>query len=169
VRAVFAEDAAAIVGDVVALAAVALHQRTGSSAFEGWAATFIGVLLVGVGLQLARRNHDFLLGEQAPRAAKDRIRATIAAFPGVVAVEELLVTFVGPRQVWVLCRVDIEDTLGGATVESLVRALDRSLRAQSAYVRRVDIVPIGPGRTTVSLATPDPGGATHDAHREVQR
>jgi cation diffusion facilitator family transporter len=169
VRAVFAEDAAAILGDVVALGGVALHHFTGSSAYEGWAATIIGLLLVGVGLQLARRNHDFLLGQQAPRAAKERIRATIAAFPGIVGVEELLVTFVGPRQVWVLCRVDIEDTLGGATVESLVRALDRSLRAQSAYVRRVDIVPIGPARATVGLATPDPGGATQPAHKEAPR
>ena len=143
VRAVFAEDAAAIAGDLVAFAGIALHQRTGSSSPEGWAATIIGVLLVGVGLQLARRNRDFLLGEQAPPAAKKRIRETIAAFPGITAVEELLVTFIGPRQVWVLCRVDIDDALHGDQVESLVRELDRSLRTQSAYVHRVDIVPTG--------------------------
>jgi cation diffusion facilitator family transporter len=143
VRAVFAEDAAAIAGDLVAFVGIALHHITGSSTAEGWAATIIGVILVGVGLQLARRNRDFLLGEQAPRAAKERIRATIAGFAGIVAVEELLVTFIGPRQVWVLCRVDIDDTLRGDQVESLVRALDRSLRAQSVYVHRVDIVPTG--------------------------
>lgn len=143
VRAVFAEDAAAIAGDLVAFIGIALHQRTGSSAPEGWAATIIGVILVGVGLQLARRNRDFLLGEQAPPAAKDRIRATIAGFPGITSVVELLVTFIGPRQVWVLCRVDIDDELCGDQVESLVRELDRSLRTQSAYVQRVDIVPTG--------------------------
>ena len=92
---------------------------------------------------VSRRNRDFLLGEQAPPAAKDRIRATIAAFPGIAAVEELLVTFIGPRQVWVLCRVDIDDELRGDQVESLVRELDRSLRDQSTYVNRVDIVPTG--------------------------
>jgi cation diffusion facilitator family transporter len=144
VRAVFAEDAAAIAGDVVAFIGIALHHRTGSSAPEGWAATIIGVLLVAVGVQLARRNRDFLLGEQAPPAAKERIRSTIAAFDGVTGVEELLVTFIGPRQVWVLCRVDIDDELRGDQVESIVRELDRSLRAQSVYVHRVDIVPTGP-------------------------
>jgi cation diffusion facilitator family transporter len=143
VRAVFAEDAAAIAGDVVAFVGIALHQRTGSSSPEGWAATIIGVLLVGVGLHLARRNRDFLLGEQAPPAAKDRIRATIADFPGITAVDELLVTFIGPRQVWVLCRVGIDGDLRGDHVESLVRDLERSLRAQSDYVQRVDIVPMG--------------------------
>jgi cation diffusion facilitator family transporter len=143
VRAVFAEDAAAIAGDLVAFVGIAIHQRTGSSSPEGWAATIIGLILVGVGLHLARRNRDFLLGEQAPPAAQDRIRATIAAFPGIIAVEELLVSFIGPRQVWVLCRVDIEDGLRGDQVVSLVRELDRSLRTQSDYVVRVDIVPIG--------------------------
>jgi cation diffusion facilitator family transporter len=143
VRAVFAEDAAAIAGDLVAFVGIALHQRTGSSAPEGWAATIIGALLIGVGLQLARRNRDFLLGEQAPRAAKDRIRATIDAFPGVTAVHELLVTFIGPRQVWVVCRVSVADALHGDQVEVLVRELESSLRAQSVYVHRVDIVPMG--------------------------
>jgi cation diffusion facilitator family transporter len=142
-RAVFAEDAAAIAGDLVALIGIALHQRTGSSSPEGWAATIIGVILIGVGLQLARRNRDFLLGEQAPPAAQDRIRASIVAFPGIAGVEELLVTFIGPRQVWVLCRVGIDDELRGDQVESLVRELDRSLRTRSNYIQRVDIVPTG--------------------------
>ncbi|MEO8697432.1 MAG: cation diffusion facilitator family transporter [Acidimicrobiales bacterium] len=150
VRAVFAEDAAAIAGDLVAFVGIALHHRTGSSTPEGWAATIIGVILVGVGLQLARRNRDFLLGEQAPPEAKDRIRATIADFPGITAVDELLVTFIGPRQVCVLCRVDIDDDLRGDQVEALVRELDRSLRTQSDYVHRVDIVPIGRSNAVTS-------------------
>ena len=143
IRAVFAEDAAAIAGDFVAFVGIALHQRTGSSSAEGWAATLIGLILVWVGIHLARRNRDFLLGEQAPAAAKDRIRATIAAYSGINAVEELLVTFIGPRQVWVVCRVDIDNTLRGDQVETLARDLDQSLRSQSDYVKRVDIVPIG--------------------------
>lgn len=101
------------------------------------------MILVGVGVQLARRNRDFLLGEQAPAAAKERIRIAIAAFPGNAGIDELLVTFIGPRQVWVLCRVAIDETLHGEEVEALVRELDRSLQAQSDYIHRVDIVPMG--------------------------
>ena len=43
----------------------------------------IGVLLVGVGLQLARRNHDFLLGEQAPPSVKSDVRSFIVAQPSL--------------------------------------------------------------------------------------
>jgi divalent metal cation (Fe/Co/Zn/Cd) transporter len=69
--------------------------------------------------------------------------ALIVRFPGIIAVEELLVTFIGPRQVWVLCRVDIDDNLRCDQVELLVGEVERMLRGQSAYVFRVDIVPIG--------------------------
>ena len=75
VRAVFAEDAAAIVGDVIAFVGVALHQITGSPAPEAVAAVLIGLLLIGVGVQLARRNHDFLLdpGSRTSSCTPDRL------------------------------------------------------------------------------------------------
>ncbi len=144
VRAVFAEDAAAIAGDVIAFVGVALHQITGSPTPEAVAAIVIGLLLIGVGVQLARRNHDFLLGEQAPPAVKAEVRAFVEGYPGVVSVSELLVSFVGPRQVWVLARLDVADDLRGDQVETLVRGIEAGLERQSDYIARVDVVPIGP-------------------------
>ena len=142
-RAVFAEDAAAIVGDVIALLGVALHQITGSPIPDGIAAVLIGLLVAGVGVQLARRNRDFLLGEPAPPRARAEIDRFLVAFPGVVSVQELIVTFVGPRRLWVLARIDIDDALRGDAVERLVGQLESGLMRQSRFVVRVDIVPIG--------------------------
>jgi len=144
VRAVFAEDAAAIVGDVIAFVGVAIQQATGSTAAEAVAAIAIGLLLIGVGAELARRNHDFLLGEQAPASVKEPVEAFILGHTGVVSISELLVTFVGPRRVWVLARIDIADDLRGDEVEDLVRDIESGLAAESDYVSRVDVVPIGP-------------------------
>ena len=45
------------------------HQATGPSTPEGVAAVLIGLSVVGVDVQFARRNRDFLLGERAPPAA----------------------------------------------------------------------------------------------------
>jgi cation diffusion facilitator family transporter len=143
VRAVFAEDAAAIIGDVIALVGIGLHQATGSSTPDSSAALLIGLLLIVVGVQLTRRNRDFLLGEQASAPVVERIRGFLVAYPGVVAVRELLVTFVGPRRLWVLARLDIEDSLRGDEVEALARAVETGLQQESAYIARVDVVPIG--------------------------
>ena len=107
------------------------------------AALLIGLLLIVVSVQLTRRNRDFLLGEQASAPVIEKIRDFLVAYPGVVAVRELLVTFVGPRHLWVLARLDIEDNLRGDEVEALARTVETGLQPESVYIARVDVVPIG--------------------------
>lgn len=143
-RAVFAEDAAALVGNVIAFAGIVLHQLTGSSVPEAVAALLIGLLLGFVAFQLAARNGDILIGGQATSLVRGRIGDIIAAQPGIRAVTELLVTFIGPRRAWVVARVAVDETLGGAAVQSLIRSVEVALQRESPFVARVDIVPRGP-------------------------
>ena len=67
----------------------------------------------------------------------------IAAQPGIVAVTELLVSFIGPRRAWVVARVAIDEAMTGAGVEILVRTLEEALMHKLPYIARVDIVPRG--------------------------
>lgn len=144
VRAVFAEDVAAIAGDAIAAVGLLLHQLTGSPLPDALAAIVIGLLVAAVGIQLTRRNRDFIVGEQANAPIRARIEESIAAHEGICAVRELLVTIIGPRRLWVVVRVDIDDRLDGAAVEALTRAVEADTRATWApYVARVDVVPIG--------------------------
>ena len=159
-RAVFVEDALSVSGDVLAFGALAINQITGSSIPQGVAAGLIGLVLVRFGLRLAKRSHDFLVGVwvliPAPRgrdpddltqpirpADAHRMEALLAAYPGVTGIRELLVNFIGPSRLWIVARVDIEDDLTGAQVESLVRGIESSLRRESETIYRVDVVPIG--------------------------
>jgi divalent metal cation (Fe/Co/Zn/Cd) transporter len=143
VRAVFAEDAAALVGNLVAFVGIALHQATGSAIPDGIAAILVGLLLGFVAFQLAKRNGDILIGGQAAAALRRKIGTMIAAQPGIVAVTELVVTFIGPRQAWVVARVAINGTIDGAGVEKLARETENFLRSKSPVIVRVDIVPRG--------------------------
>ena len=142
-RAVFAEDSAALIGNVLAATGIALHQVTGSVVPDAVAAIGIGLLLGTVAVFLVERNHDFLVGEEVAPAGKERIRAFIAGWPGVVAVQRLVVTFIGPDEVLVVARVDIDDDLDGAAVEHLVSGIERELRAREPSIARVDVVPSG--------------------------
>jgi cation diffusion facilitator family transporter len=143
VRAVFAEDAAALVGNLIAFVGIALHQTTGSAIPDGIAAILVGLLLGFVAFQLAKRNGDILIGGQAAAPLRRKIGMLIAAQPGIVAVSELVVTFIGPRQAWVVARVAIIERIDGAGVERLVRATENFVRSQSPVIVRVDIVPRG--------------------------
>jgi cation diffusion facilitator family transporter len=140
-RAVFSEDAAALVGNVVALVGVALHRAFRSAIPDGSAAIVIGILLGIVAVQLAARNGDILIGGQVSVGLRRRIGEMIACQPGVVAVTELLVTFIGPRHAWVVVRVAVDDRMSGSDVGRLCRATETALRRGIPVVARVDVVP----------------------------
>lgn len=160
-RAVFIEDAVSVSGDVIALAALALNQITGSSIYQGVAAVLIALVLIRVSLRLIQRSHDFLVGAwvggaggpQGPDVAgftqpfrpadEERIRTFLLGYPGVTAIRELLFTFVGPSRVWFVARINIDDGLRGAQVRALVRGIESGMKRESKDVYRVDVVPIG--------------------------
>ena len=107
------------------------------------AAIGIGLILGTVAVFLVERNRDFLVGEEVAPAGKERIRAFIAAWPGVVAVRRLVVMFTGPDEILVVARVDIDNDLDGAAVERLVSGIERELLSREPSIARVDVVPTG--------------------------
>jgi divalent metal cation (Fe/Co/Zn/Cd) transporter len=139
-RGVFNEDSVSIAGDIAAFVGLAVSQALGSSAPQSVAAIFVGLLLIRISLRLVRRNHDFLLGQPVTLAQQEQARALLLARPGVTAVHEVLITFLGPDQVWILARLSVEQTLRANEVSNLVRDLELDLRRASESVRRIDIV-----------------------------
>jgi cation diffusion facilitator family transporter len=142
-RAVFAEDGAALTGNVIAAIGIALQQATGSATSDGLASIGIGLVLGTVAVFLVERNRDFLVGQEVSPAGQQFIRAFIAGWPGVVAVRSLIALFTGPDEIVVIARVDIDDTIDGAAVEHLASDIERELRAREPSIARVDVVPTG--------------------------
>jgi cation diffusion facilitator family transporter len=141
-RAVFAEDAVALGGNVIAALGIALHQITRSPIPDGIAAILVGLTLGYVAFDLARRNGDFLIGRQAPPALRRLVESVIAAQPGIQAVKELLVIFLGPRRLSVVARVDVDEGLSGERLKEVLAETELALARRSPYIARVDLVPI---------------------------
>lgn len=140
-RGVFAEDAAALVGNGIAFVGIVLHQLTGSSLPEAIAALVIGLLLGIVAIQLAQRNGAMLIGTQPSAGFRQRIGARIEAVEGIQAVSELLATFIGPRRIWVVARVAVDAELNATELETTATAVERALKRESPFIARVDVVP----------------------------
>jgi cation diffusion facilitator family transporter len=144
VRAVFAEDAAALAGLVIAAGGLAARQLTGSPVPDGVGSILVGVLLGVVAVLLINRNRRFLIGEEAdPRVRTAVLRALLAA-PEVARVTYLRLEIVGPRMISVIGDVD----LSGDDAESHVAVRLRALEA------RISASPAVAG-TVLSLSAPD--------------
>ena len=113
----------------------------------------IALVLIRISLGLVSRNHDFLVGQTIPPADRDRVRAFLLAYPGVTDVVELLVTYVGPGQVWVVARVTVAGNLGAGQVTQLVRSIEADLSKQSHFIYRVDVVPYAEDHSAPGLST----------------
>lgn len=143
-RAVFAEDAAALLGLVIAAVGLGAHQLTGSSVPDAVGSILVGLLLAAVASYLIERNRAFLLGEEAdPRIRSAVIRALLRE-PEVARVTYLRLEFVGPRTVSVIGDVD----LTGDDTESHVAVRLRALEAKIAAS------PVVAG-AVLSLSAPD--------------
>ncbi|CAM3778978.1 cation diffusion facilitator family transporter [Isoptericola cucumis] len=125
-RAVFAEDAAALVGLVVAFGGVLAHQLTGSPVPDAVGSIVVGVVLAVVSLVLVDRNRRFLVGEAALPGTRDAVLAHLLEMPQVERVTYLRLEYVGPRSLYLVASVDLR---GNEREESVARRLDELERA----------------------------------------
>jgi cation diffusion facilitator family transporter len=143
-RAVFAEDSAALIGLVIAGAGLAGHQLTGSSVPDAIGSILVGLLLAVVALILINRNRRFLIGQEAdPRVRSATLRALLDG-PEVARVTYLRLEIVGPRMISVIGDVDLTGDDTEAHLAVRLRALEAKLSASPAVVGAV-----------LSLSAPD--------------
>jgi cation diffusion facilitator family transporter len=143
-RAVFAEDSAALVGLLIATAGLAAHQLTGSPIPDAAGSILVGILLAVVAVVLINRNRQFLIGQEAdPRVRAAALQALLDA-PEVARVTYLRLEIVGPRMVSVIGDVDLTGDDSESHLAVRLRALEARITASPAVAGAV-----------LSLSAPD--------------
>jgi cation diffusion facilitator family transporter len=143
-RAVFAEDSAALIGLVLAAAGLAGHQLTGSAIPDAIGSILVGVLLAAIAIVLINRNRWFLIGQEAdPRVRAATLQALLDA-PEVARVTYLRLEIVGPRMISVIGDVDLTGDDAESHLAVRLRTLEARISASPAVVG-----------TVLSLSAPD--------------
>jgi cation diffusion facilitator family transporter len=143
-RAVFAEDSAALVGLVIAGLGIFLHQLTGNAVYDAVGSILVGVLLGVVAIVLINQNRRFLAGQEADDNLRQSAIRLVRKMPEVSRVAYMRLEFVGPRQLLLVASVDLEGEEAESKVAYKLRDLEGRLEEDPNIVEAV-----------LTLATPD--------------
>ncbi|WP_295121321.1 cation diffusion facilitator family transporter [uncultured Leifsonia sp.] len=154
-RAVFAEDAAALIGLVIAFLGVLLHELTGNAIFDALGSILVGVLLAVVAIVLIDRNRRFLLGEQTPDRVTQAALAAILRHPDVEKVTYLHLEYVGPGRVFLVAAVDLVGDDRESDVADDLYAIEQQLESDE-HVAEAVLTLSRRGAPALLLADPPP-------------
>jgi len=141
VKTVASEDTVAVIGVLVAVVGTALHQLTGSEAFDAVSSILIGLLLGYVAYVLGRDTKELLIGEAADPKVRLTAYDTIIGHAEVLAVKEMLTMQLGPQSVLVGARVQFEDSLTARRVEQVATEIEEEMRGRLPELTQVFLDP----------------------------
>ena len=136
-RAVFAEDVAALIGLVLAAAGLLARQVSGSVIPDAVGSILIGLLLTVVAVQLININRRFLVGEEAHPGVRAAVLRALLALPEVSRVTYLRLEVVGPRMIAITGDVDLTGDEVESHVAVRLRALEDKISTSPAVAGAV--------------------------------
>lgn len=150
-RAVYFEDASALIGLVVAATALALHQLTGQPVWDAVGSIMVGLLLAVVAVVLLQRNMAFLVGQVADVRVRERVLALLHSRPEVETVSYLHLEYVGPERLLVIGAVDITGDEPEHEVARRLQQLENALE-EHPEVQRAVLSLAAPGGEPIEAA-----------------
>ncbi|HEX6422235.1 MAG TPA: cation diffusion facilitator family transporter [Acidimicrobiales bacterium] len=152
---VLLEDLGALVGLVLALAAVSVAHVTGEPRWDGAGTLAIGVLLVVIAVILAIEMKGLLIGESASITDQQKIVAAIEVEPTVTRLIHMRTQHLGPDELLVGAKVELIPDLSVTEAAEAVDRIEASVR-RAVPIARVMYLEPDIFRTLVPSAQPGP-------------
>ncbi|MBX0292615.1 cation diffusion facilitator family transporter [Hymenobacter sp. HSC-4F20] len=140
------EDAADLLGLLVAFLGVFLSHQLQNPYLDGVASLLIGVILVVVAGLLLRENKSLLLGEPAEPELLAEVVRLVRANAAVVATAPPLSSYLSPHDILLVLPVEFQDHLAAAQLSDVIRHLQTTIQQQYPDIQHLFIQP------TASLA-----------------
>ena len=138
---VLAEDIAALVGLVFALAAVLLTMLTGNPVWDGIGSVAIGLLLIAVAAFVGVEVTSLLMNEAPPLSLRAAIRAAVDEDPAVEQVLNLVAVIVGSDRLMVALQVKFREQPSGTALVEVINALERELHRRFPQIQHLFVEP----------------------------
>jgi len=131
------EDAAAMLGILVAFIGILLSQITGNPIYDGAASVIIGLILAGTAAWLAYEIKGLLIGESARPEIVKGVKEIAKSYPKIKHVNEILTLHMGPDFILLNLSVDFADSLLAGDLEDTISRLDRQIKQAYPKIKRI--------------------------------
>ena len=135
------EDLAALIGLLIALAGNLVADQLGWLPGDAVASIAIGCVLAGVAAFMSRETKSLLIGEAASAEVVEGVRGLIEAEAeksgAIRRIHTIRTMHLGPQDVLATVRIDFEDTVSAARVETIVRDLEGAIKARFPEIRHL--------------------------------
>jgi cation diffusion facilitator family transporter len=138
---VLLEDAAALIGLTLALAAIVTAHLTGDARWDAVGTLGIGVLLAVVAVILAVEMRSLLLGESAAPDVQQRIRDAMLDHDQVRRVISLRTEHIGPEDVLVAAKLEFDGNLTIRQLADVVDGVEAAVRAAVPMAHTIYLEP----------------------------
>jgi len=140
-KTVLLEDAAALLGILVAASGLDLTERhvgpVQGAYWDGVASITIGLILAAVAFILGNASRGLLLGEAASPKSLGAITEAIQSHPDVVKVVELLTMHLAPKQILINAHINLRDDLVTGEIENTIEEIENLIRSAEPKVEMV--------------------------------
>ena len=138
---VLLEDSGALVGLVIAFAAVTTSEITGDPVWDGVGTLAIGILLGLIALVLLIEMKSLLIGESATRRDVEAITAAIEIDPAVLRLIHMRTQHLGPDDLLVGAKLELDHELTFPEVAEVVNRIERNVRRAVPVARTIYLEP----------------------------
>lgn len=136
------EDAADVLGLVVAFCGIYLGHRLGNPAFDGIASLLIGLLLTAVSVILARESRSLLMGETASPQLLSRAISIAEADPAIEIIRSHLSMVLGPEEILLILKARFKDHISAEDVIHSSNYVKKIIQKHFPAVKQVYIEPV---------------------------
>lgn len=136
---VLLEDSAAMLGLIVAFAAIALGQALQMPVLDGVGSVVIGLILAATAVFLIWETKPLLIGEAADPRLAAVVRQVIARQSGILRTNEVLSMHLGPNDILLNLSVDFKDSEDSKDVEKAITEMESQIKRAEPKVRRIFI------------------------------
>ena len=138
---IFGENSAAVLGLVLAIAALTTSYLTGDGRFDAYGSIAIGVVLIAVAIFLSVEVKSLLIGESADQKINEIVEIEIKKHPEILNLINCITIQQGPGEVLMCLKFKCQHDIHAIDLSKVINSLEKGIRTHAPEVKWIYIEP----------------------------